>query len=357
MHTMKTSLTTYLVTSLATLACPVVAARKNPKAAKSKNSKSGKKTKSGKAVDVTTVILGQDVDYPPYAYRDADGALAGFGKDMADGMTALCPALDIVVVEERWSNCWSSAGGGSLGASVANGTVDGCMAYTHTQGVRDDLADFSDAILQDNKAAGLITLLDAAGTPTVSGREDLAGRTIIDVGGWAPTADGLGFVTNQCTDAKYSEDYTLLVAEGDVANDVAMTMLRDGDGDAVFIYADHASEYSQCPVGAAWDCSLWQGLGTEYAYVQTGQFGYVVNGTTLALSRKGSGIRELLRPCMAKYIATDDYYDICVKHDLVGSCYPNKYFPGGAGGQDNIWDLPTKDQSGDCSDGYCPCDA
>ena len=34
------------------------------------------------------------------------------------------------------------------------------------------------------------------GVPSVSGCDDLAGKTVIDVGGCAPTADSLGYVTN-----------------------------------------------------------------------------------------------------------------------------------------------------------------
>ena len=209
----------------------------------------------------TVVTIGMDVDYPPYAFQTEDGELAGFGKDFADGLTALCDDLEIVVVEERWDNCWSSDGGGTLGAKVADGTLDGCMTYTHTKGVRDELADFSDAILQDNRPAGLLTLLDSEGVPKVGGMNDLDGKTIIDVGGWAPTADGLEVVTNFCTDELYSPNITLVVAkegeeEGLGANDVAMKMLRDGEGDAIFIYADQAEEYTKCPEGAALDCTL-----------------------------------------------------------------------------------------------------
>ena len=39
----------------------------------------------------------QDVDYPPYAFQTADGELAGIGKDIADGMTALCEDIEINV--------------------------------------------------------------------------------------------------------------------------------------------------------------------------------------------------------------------------------------------------------------------
>eukprot|EP00439_Symbiodinium_sp_Y106_P004079 s11076_g1.t1 len=89
-------------------------------------------------------------------------------------------------------------------------------------------------------------------------------------------------------------------------------MLRNGAADAMFVYADQAKNY-QCDgtTVAAWNCTLWEGFGTEYAYVQTGQFGYVVNGTTLALSKKGR-------------IVIHEY---------------NK---------------ETDEHSGDCSSGYCP---
>merc|ERR1712039_336506 len=70
----------------------------------------------------------------------------------------------------------------------------------------------------------------------------------------------------------------------------------------------------------------------------------------------GSGIREVLRPCMAEFMGTKEYYDICVKHDLVSSCYKNEFFEGGEGKEDKTI-LPTNEQDGDCSDGYCPCDA
>ena len=156
----------------------------------------------------------------------------------------MCEDIDIKVVKESWANCWSSEGGGRLGAKLANASdtsLDGCMTYTHGRGVRDTFADFTDAMLDDNKPAGLLTLLDSDGKPRVSGLSDLYGKTVIDVGGWAPTADGLGFVTNQCTGQKYSPYYEVVVANGDIANDVAMQMLRDGEGDAVFIYANQVS--------------------------------------------------------------------------------------------------------------------
>ena len=98
-------------------------------------------------------------------------------------MTALCEDIEINVVREDWVNCWSSEDGGKLGKKVADGSLDGCMTYTHSQEVRDKYADFTDAILDDNKAAGLLTLLDEDGNPKVTGLDDLSGLNIIDVGG------------------------------------------------------------------------------------------------------------------------------------------------------------------------------
>jgi len=113
----------------------------------------------------------------------------------------------------------------------------------------------------------------------------------------------------------------------------------------------------QCQAGVdstEWDCSLWAGFGTTFAYVQTGQFGYVVNGTTLALAKKGSGVANKVNPCLWRFLKTKEYHDICQKHHLTAQCYPNQYFTS----QDystKEYNLPTQSHTGDCSNGYCPC--
>jgi hypothetical protein len=43
--------------------------------------------------------------------------------------------------------------------------------------------------------------------------------------------------------------------------------------------------------------------------------GHAKNGTTLALSRKGSGIGEIVNPCLQKFLKTKEYYDICKEYD------------------------------------------
>merc|ERR1712072_1395302 len=85
-----------------------------------------------------------------------------------------------------------------------------------------------------------------------------------------------------------------------------------------------------------------------------GQFGYVVNGTTLALAKKGSGVPEKLNPCLAKFMQTKAYYDACVKYDLVDSCYPNEFFSTSAV-KIHAYNQPTNEHSDGCDDGFCAC--
>jgi hypothetical protein len=56
------------------------------------------------------------------------------------------------------------------------------------------------------------------------------------------------------------------------ANDIALALLMDEVVDAVWIYADQAKLYD-CDtfVGTPeWDCDLWRGFGTSFAYLHTG---------------------------------------------------------------------------------------
>jgi len=311
---------------------------------------------------VTHIKLGQDTNYPPFAFIDDAGNLQGLGKEIADGMTALCEDLEIEVVETRWRDCWNedSPDGPKLGARLENGSLDACTTFTHTQGIRNKFVEFSSGVLQVNKAAGLLSML-VDGKPKVNGLSDLNGVTIVNVAGWAPTPDTIKFVTNKCTREPYSQNHTMLSGSG---NDASMQMLRDGVADVMYVYADQASLF-QCDghgnglifgETANWNCSLWKGFGTEYAYVQTGKFGYVYNGTTLALAKKGSGVVEKLNPCLWKFMETKRYYEICKKYDFIDSCYPNSYWTSQDYSKVAAYNMETNEHTGDdCSSGYCPC--
>lgn len=196
------------------------------------------------------------------------------------------------------------------------------MSYTHTTGSRNRFVEFSHGILDVNKAAGILTRLNSDGKPEVSPKSDLNEVRVVDVTGWAPTEDGLAFVTNGCTGEEfynwtmYQTDATKQwtgLKNGDVTrssftldnpNDIALAMLMDQTVDAVWIYADMAHEYQCDDVrrSNAWNCDLWSGLGTDFAYIHTGMFEHAINGTTLAMSKKGSGLNDILNPCLDKFM-------------------------------------------------------
>jgi len=303
------------------------------------------------------IILAQDVDWPPYAYvstpPEGDFEVAGFGHDVAKGLEKVCD-IDVVTRQTQWAECW---GDNKIGTGLDTGVFHGCMTYTHTAGTRNRYVDFTQGILSANKPAGILTRLGSDGKPIIDPKSDLTGKKIVDVKGWAPTADGLSLVNNWCTNKRYS-GYEVLTPTAD-GNDAAMKMLRSGEADGMFVYADQAYNYrpDQADVTATWDTTLWSGLGTSFAYIGTGMLGHAYNGTTLAISKKGSGLNAILNPCIEKFMQTKDYFDVCEKHSFTSSCYKNSHFP--ATLEDvKPWMMKTNEhRAGGCATGYCDCDA
>lgn len=305
------------------------------------------------------IVLAQDVDWPPYAYvatpPEGDFDVAGFGHDVAKGLEKVCD-IDVVTRQTDWKECW---GANKIGAGLDNGLFHGCMTYTHTAGTRGRYLDFTYGILSSNKPAGILTRLGSDGKPVIDPKSDLRGKKIVDVKGWAPTADGLKLVTNWCTNQRYSGFEVITPAKD--GNDPAMAMLRNGEADGMFVYADQAYNYrpDQAGVTPSWDTVLWTGLGTKFAYIGTGMLGHSHNGTTLAISKKGSGLNAILNPCIQKFMETKEYYDVCKKHSFDAYCYKNSHFPEGEGADtDKPWMKKSNEQAaGGCSTGYCDCEA
>lgn len=242
------------------------------------------------------------------------------------------------------------------------------MTYTHTDGKRNRMLEFSNSILKQNKPAGILVRLDAAGVPEIKGTDDLTGKTIADVRGWAPTDDGLGFVKNTCT-GKIFGKFKMLVPE-ESGNDVAMRlMMEKTDGvykaDGVWLYADQAKNFNSKAAEdsgkvISWDKDIWDQFGKPngFAYIHVGMMDHAINGTTLVMSRKGSGLNDIVNPCIQEFMKTKEYYDICKDFDFVDHCYANDHFDshsGPAHPADAHWFTPTKDLTTTCSDGYCPC--
>ena len=306
---------------------------------------------------------------------EADYSVAGFGHDVANGLKRVCD-IDIITRQVEWSQCW---GDNKIGLGLDNGVFHACMTYTHTAGTRGRYLDFSCAmpplslsptphpptlspsptpsnypspsasppfgdrygILDHNKPAGILTRLGTDGKPIVDPTSDLSGKRVVDVKGWAPTADGLHLVTNWCTGKRYcvssranapspygcelwvepqfpcapcnvcTAGFEILTPDED-GNDAAMKMLRSGEADAMFVYADQAHNYrpDQPGVTPSWDATLWSGFGTEFAYIGTGMLGHAINGTTLAISKKGAGLNAILNPCIAKFMRTKEYHEV-----------------------------------------------
>lgn len=71
--------------------------------------------------------------------------------------------------------------------------------------------------------------------------------------------------------------------------------------------ADDPNKKSASP---EWDCAKWAGLGKKFAFIHTGQFGHSVNGSTLTISKKGSGLVDIINPCMNRFMQTEEYYKV-----------------------------------------------
>lgn len=255
------------------------------------------------------------------------------------------------VVQTQWDQCWDA---GKIGTGLLNGHFHACVSYTHTHGERNRYLEFSRPILRDNKPAGILTRLDnVTGKPVISSMSDLDGVTVVDVRGWAPTGDTLGFVENTCTGKPFKG--FKIVQPDESGNDAALRMLLEGKADAMYVYADQAARL-ECEEGvsADWDCDLWKGFGKTFAYIHTGMFGYAVAGTTLTIAKKGAGVAGILDKCIDRFVKTKWYFHLCKKYDLVDSGFPNQYFPQGAA-TPRIWDLPSTNHTASCLDGYCGC--
>lgn len=317
------------------------------------------------------LIMAQDMTFPPHAHMttppESDFHLSGVGYDMIHGMGDLCN-WDVTVVQTPWANCWEP---GAIGSSLLNGVYNGCMTYTHTVGERNRFVEFSHAVLKANKPAGIITRLDENGAPVIDGNHNLEGINVVDVTGWAPTADTLAVGMNDCTNTRFAGFNMLppvgtveeLAAMGKTPNDAALEALLDGRADAMWLYADQGYNFraNQTGVTPSWNQELWSRFGQPngFAYIHTGMLEHSYNGTTISMSKKGSGLAAVINPCLKEYLQTEDYYDVCVKHHVKDSCYPNSFFPAGSDPVPHVYELSTPllaaHEEGGCSHGYCPC--
>lgn len=188
----------------------------------------------------------QAPDYPPYtSYTDdVPKDIGGFNMDFAALMEPEC-GIKVDFILSDWSECWTSTTMSHVteyvGESIYKGYVHGCTAYTHTKGERGLSLEFTHSLLGKLKTGGILTRLNS-GVPIVSPlTTNFTGIKLGDVTGWAPTSDTFEFNKNYCVEGHpqfFTEDAIITsLADG---NDAAITALKDGTIDALYIYADQA---------------------------------------------------------------------------------------------------------------------
>ena len=143
-------------------------------------------------------------------------------------------------------------------------------------------------------------------------------------------------------------------------NDIGLAMLLDGTVDAVWLYADQAERY-QCSNDPDaihdFNCDIWSGFGEKFAYIQTGMFDHAINGTTISISKKGSGLADIINPCLDMFMTKCQYREICEKYDMVEACIG---LDDDDSASEKPWRMPTSELPANgysCSNGYCSCDA
>jgi len=179
----------------------------------------------------------------------------------------------------------------------------------------------------------------------------------VDVTGFAPTADLIGAAFNDCVSGKPMFDLggiTFVNPAGD-GNFEAMKVLKAGGADVLWVYAEQAED---CMADlTASGCENWGGFGTEYAFIH---MGLIVqnNGTTVAMSKKGSGLGEVLNPCIQTVLGTQEYQALCQKggHPVDMKCFENSFFTATPASMSVYATLQSaRTDSKTCSDGYCTC--
>jgi len=344
--------------------------------------------------DKLKINLGYDL-WSPYVYI-LNGEPTGFGIEFVKLMQASsepeCQALDIEMVQDHWGRMWYDGETSctapltlsqltaheeaklaltsvecksqniKLGDGVNNGIYHGGMTYTHLKGVRQRMGEFTNAItMASTQSAGLIVKLQD-GKPVVSPLSDLSGEKIIDVAGYAPTTDTLELVENHCVEGGVFKGYTWEIPTAN-GNKAAMELFKSSDAKLMYVYSDQA--YDCIGSGFTDDCVGWEGFGTEYAYLHMGM-STATNGTTIAYTKKNSGVADALNPCIQNVMQTQEYYELC-KAPLrsptdmgnnLAVCFPNSFWSADEAAKPAIYNTPHSLRDGSvatCSGGYCQC--
>jgi len=327
------------------------------------------------------ILLGMYTDYPPYVSLKQESSyeppkLCGFNKKVGALAESVCD-IKIDFILAPWTECWTAPAWGKtanntsppvaeyIGKALYEGRVHGCTGYTHSKGERGLSLEFTHSILAKDKTAGILTRLDNDGKPFISPTTvDFTPYKLGDVSGWAPTADTFWYNQNHCVDGSpgFTTNNTIMFPNDGDGNEAAINALKSGELDALYIYADQLHNF----IASGNEAAVGFGEKTTatvqgFAYIQTGLNGWSINGTTLAISKLGSGLSQILNPCIDKIVRTSEYLEICESYFDSSSCI------GGAGQSDSqslYYDAPmnertdaehTSEAPNKCENGYCTC--
>ena len=272
------------------------------------------------------VLFAATGNYEPFEYVtargdvDGDGAPlppdrhTGFAVDLALAACEVCD-LDCDFVLADTQDCWTSAGFPGVGLTANH--FDACLGYADTSRRRLGV-DFTDAIVRP-RPAGILTRLDrSTGAPIVSPGSNLSDVVVAVVGGWATTGRSVGDAVNSCTGERFNaspiDGYIVLTADDPYGGpDAAMEALLSGAADAVFVYQSVVDDRKGCRQTGC-NASLYEGLGAEYAWIHTDMYDYQLNGTTLAMTKKGNPLRDAIDPCLRRAMRSETYRNLCEEY-------------------------------------------
>jgi len=186
-------------------------------------------------VDLGTITVGMNAEYPPFEYVDEDGNIVGFDPELIQAI-ADAEGFEIEIVNTRWDGIFVALAAGEFDAVISAATITEERA---------EMVNFSDPYFE----AGQVIVVRADDTE-IQGPEDLAGKRVsVQLG---TTGDIWLTDETEAEVVRYDE------------NTLAFQALNIGDVDAAVADAPTAAEIIQA--NPEMNLRLVEGVYTEEQY-------------------------------------------------------------------------------------------
>jgi polar amino acid transport system substrate-binding protein len=192
-------------------------------------------TACGGGDELGTVTVGTNAEYPPFEFVDEDGEITGFDIELFDAIAEEA-GLDYELVNTRWDGIF---------VALASGEFDAVISAATITPERAEQVNFSDPYFNAGQRIAV-----RAGDDSISGPEDLAGKT---VGVQLGTTGDIWLTEETDADVKRYDENTL-----------AFEALANGDIDAAVADGPTASELLQA--NPEMDLTLVDGVYTDEQY-------------------------------------------------------------------------------------------